>query len=171
MGRMWDDSLGELTPAELWGRLDGSTRRDAAEAMFDERSSRREADGAIADALRFRIVSVRKLPIERRVDYLLKAVRPDDNFASSLLMALHVQRRQPLLVTFLDALGIEHDGGVIDADDEFGPTDPDRIGSAVELLYAEHPDEQVEVYLATLIALDPDNWSGLADVLRARADG
>ena len=45
-------------------------------------------------------------------------MRPDDSLATSLLLALHLGRRQPLLSAFLDRMGIPHDEGMIDPDHE-----------------------------------------------------
>jgi len=157
-----------MTPSELWNRLDAPTRRSAVEAMFEDRAARREAEEAIAGAMRFRVVAVRKLPVEKRIDYLLRSVHPDDNLASSLLMSLHVQRRKPLLATFLDEMGISHEDGVIDDDEDFAPADTERIGRAVDRLYETSARDEADVYLATLVTLDPESWEGLADVLHAR---
>ena len=114
--------LRELTPARLWADLDPETREAAARTIYsdalDDDTSRLEADTAIATTLRFRPVAVRKLPTDKRVGYLLRAVRVDDSLASTLLLALHLGRRRAMLGTFLDQLGIEHET----VDRAVGPT-------------------------------------------------
>jgi hypothetical protein len=163
--------LRELTPARLWAGLDPETRELAARTVYsndlDDDNSRLEADTAIATTLRFRPVAVRKLPTDKRVSYLLRAVRVDDSLASTLLLALHLGRRRAMLGTFLDQLGIEHEEGVIQVDDFDAPT-TEQFTAAVEAVYEAFPADEAEVYFATLIALEPEAWEGLVEVLEAR---
>jgi len=162
-------SLDDLTPTTLWSELDVETRRAAANSLYrgdwDDPAGRREADNAIAAAIRFRGAAVRKLPLEKRVDYLLRAVRPDDSMARSLLLALHLDTRRGLLESFLDHLEIPQEGGMIDPDFELQPPTTERLAQAVEKLREDHPDEEVDVYLASLLAMEPETWIGLADLI------
>jgi len=160
--------IDDLSPSRLWGALDAETRALAARAMYGERETRREADAAVASALRFRPAAVSKLPVEQRVNYLLRAVHPDDGLAGSLLLALHLTYRRPLLAAFLDRLGIPHDDGLIDPDHDVEQIDPQTLTAAVEQLYTSFPAADVELYLTSLVAMDPDAWSGLLPALRER---
>jgi hypothetical protein len=164
-------TLRELTPARLWAELDQETRQLAARTIYsdalDDDTSRLEADTAIATTLRFRPVAVRKLPLDRRVGYLLRAVRVDDALASTMLLALHLGRRRPMLQAFLDRVGIEHEDGVIQVD-EFEVSDTEVLSAAVEAIYEAFPETDAEVYFATLIAMEPEAWEGLIEVLESR---
>ena len=163
--------LRELTPARLWAGLDPKTRELAARTVYsdalDDDTSRLEADTAIASTLRFRPVAVRKLPIDKRVGYLLGAVRVGDALASTLLLALHLGRRRAILAAFLDQLGIEHEDGVIQVDEFETPT-AEQFTAAVGAVYEAFPADEAEVYFATLIAMEPEAWEGLIDVLERR---
>ena len=163
--------LRQLTPARLWADLDAETKRLAVETVYDgsweDEASRLEADQAIAATLRYRAQAVRKLPAAKRVGYLLRAVRPDDSLAGTLLLALHLGRRGPMLVDFLDRLGIEHEGGAIRAE-RFERPRPERLDEAVSALYERFAAEEVDLYLAALIAMEPDTWSDLASILERR---
>ena len=166
-------TLRDLTPEKLtstgvWAAIDPQTRRLAAESLYEDATARREADGAIASALRFREAKVRQLPVQRRVDYLLRSVHPDDSLASSLLLALHLGHRRPLLGSFLTRLGIPHEDGIIDPDHQLDPPDADQLGEAVGRLYETFPGPEVELYLASLVALDPDSWSDLPPLMRGQ---
>ena len=81
------------TAERLWAELDADTRRLAARALYergwDDEASRAEADQAIAAALRARPLAVRRLPVGKRADYLVRVVRPDHSLATALLMACH----------------------------------------------------------------------------------
>jgi len=161
-----------LTPARLWRSLDPEERMLAARAFFahawGDPSARREGEMAIARALRFREEAVRKLPVDRRAGYLAKAVQPPDSLAGSLLLALHVEERRALLSAFLDALEIPHQGGMIADDHALQPPSPEALARATDALQTRFPAREVDVYLASLLALDPGSWDGLAEVLEAR---
>jgi len=172
MGLLERLPLGDLGAGHVWKELDADTRRLAAEALYrsgaSSESGRRHADVAIAARLNFREVAVRRLPVERRVQYLVARVRPDDTLASSLLLALHLDLRRPLLEAFLTLLEIPNDEGLIREDHELRPPERARLVSAAERLYLDHAAEEVDLYLASLVALDREIWSGLVPVLHAR---
>jgi len=161
--------LRELTPSRLWTELDPETRRLAAETIYEveDDSSRLEADMAIAAALRYRPQAVRKLPASKRVGYLLRAVRPDDSLAGSLLLALHLGHRAPMLGSFLDRLGIEHEDGAIRVE-KLEPPSAERLAAAVDGLYEQFPPADVDLYLSALIALDPHTWANLPATIERR---
>lgn len=161
-----------LSPARLWTHLDAPLRLLAARSLYahdwGNSPARREADLAVAQALRWRETAIRKLPLEKRADYLARAVRPGDSLASSLLTAFHLEQRQPLLAAFLDELGIPHQGGLIHEGHEMKAPSPEDLARAVAKLFAAHPRDEVETYLATLLALDAEVWGGLSKLLGER---
>jgi hypothetical protein len=166
----WDRlTLDRLSPSRLWSELDEATRRLAAHSIYRDPRGRLEADGAIAAALRYREVAVRRLPVEERVNHLLRRVRPLDALASSLLLHLHLEQRRPLLAAFLDELGIPHQDGVIDESFEPRPVEVERLARAADALYGRFPAGEVDVYLASLLALEPHVWGNVAQVVRQRA--
>ncbi len=143
-------------------------RRESGLAVYrdvDDRAYRRELNRAIAASIRFREATVARLPPEKRVEYLLRSVQPDDDLASTLLLALHVGRRTELLGVFLDGLGIPHDGGMIDPSHELSPPADETLVAVVDELRARFPAKQVALYLAALLAMDAGTWSGLRRLL------
>ena len=161
-------SLDKLTPARLWPALDEPVRRLAVEAMYgDDPELRGQADAALAEALRFRPAAVRKLPVDKRVDRFVRRVRPDNTLASTLLTTLHLAHRRTLLGVFLDALGIPHDDGLIPPDHDPEPVAADRLTAAVDTLRGRFDAADVDLYLATLLALDPDVWGGLRPLIES----
>lgn len=161
--------LAKLTPARLWSELDPATRTLAAESLYayawEDGSPRAEADRAIAATLRFREQAVRRLPLGKRAHYVAHAVRPGDALASSLLMALHLTHRRALLETFLNELAIPHKNGIIDDNHRLEPFPPERLAAAVRRLRAGFAAAEVELYLSSLLAMDPAAWGGLGGVL------
>jgi len=158
--------LEKLTPSRVWSELDPDSRALAARSLYspgEEKATREEANLAIASALRFRIQAVRKLPTEKRAHYLARAVRPDDSLASSLLTRLHLNHRTAMLGAFLDALEIPQEDGMIDESVELEPIDAAKLAAAASELRERFPGDEVEIYLATLVAMDPEIWQGLAE--------
>ncbi len=164
--------LDRLDPASLWTLLPAEVRALAARSLYssdrEDPTARKLADISIAAALRFREVAVRKLPLDRRVEYLVRAVRPDDSLGSSLLLALHMEHRRPLLAAFLDHLGIDHEDGAIRDGSHIAPQPEDRLSAAADRLLETFPAEEVEIYLASLLAMDPETWGALKAVLEKR---
>ena len=72
-----------------------------------------------------------------------------------------------ILAAFLDQLGIEHEDGVIRVDEFETPT-AEQFTAAVGAVYEAFPADEAEVYFATLIAMEPEAWEGLIDVLERR---
>jgi len=163
-------SLEGLSPARLWPLLDADTRLAAARSLYAHEwgsgTAKREADQAIAQRMRFREQAVRKLPVERRARYLSQGMQPAESLAQSLLLALHLEGRRPMLARFLGRLGIPNDDGLIDEDHAPEPPPPEALDAAVRTLRDEFPRDEVDVYLLTLLAMDPETWSGLTGVLR-----
>ena len=158
--------LEKLTPSRVWSELDARTKTLAAQSVYapgEDKTYREEANSAIASALRFRIQAVRKLPVDKRVQYLVRAVHPDDTLASSLLTRLHLGHRTEMLSAFLDALEIPQQDGVIDEAVDLEPLDADRLVTAAAGLREQFPTDEVEIYLATLVAMDPEIWQGLTE--------
>jgi len=157
-----------LTLAKIWTSLPSPVRSLAAKSFFahdpNDGASRLQAEVAIARAIKARDVFVRRLPEEKKVAYLATAVRPDEVLATSLLLALHLEHRRPMLAAFLDALGIAHENGLISDDAEVKPPDAARLDSAVKTLYEKFPAEEVTLYLKVLQAMDEEMWGGLAAV-------
>jgi hypothetical protein len=169
MSLLHDLPLNRLTPSRLWGAIDAETRRLAARCLYDpdrdDVGGRAEADAAIASALRFRAAAVRRLPVAKRVAYLIRAAQPDDSLATALLRALHLSQRSEMLGVFLDELGIPQQGGVIDTDEELDAPGGEELVAAVGALRGSYPAEEVDLYLAALLFMEPDFWSGLTAVV------
>lgn len=160
-----------LSPLRLWSALDAETRLAAARSLYahdwGESPTRREADLTIATVMRFRDAMVRQLPVDRRAAYLAKIGSPTENLASSLLLALHLEQRRPILGAFLDAIGVPHKDGLIAEDHEMKAPAAKVLKAAVAKIGAAFDAADVDLYLATLLALDPDTWGGLSELVGA----
>lgn len=161
--------LRTCTPSQLWASLDVDLRLLAARSFYahdwGENPARREADAAIMFGMRFRESAVRQLPVERRAQYLAKSIRPNDGLSGSLLLALHLETRRPMLSAFLDALGIPHVDGLIAEDHEPEPPSSAALEKAAAALRKAYPADDVDLYLATLFVLDRETWAGIDPAL------
>jgi hypothetical protein len=153
----------ETTATRLWKRLTREERLAAATSFW--RDPPQEMAGpalaAIVKARRMRPQAARALSDEARVTTLAAILDPGETLAASLLVALHLGTRRPLLSAFLDALALPHDDGVLkDEADGAPPPSVEAVGAAVASL-ATFPPHEVETYLNTLWLQDPERWAAL----------
>lgn len=153
-------------PAKLWKDLPPEVRVAAAEAFWRDDSSpdvqmqQVEATLAIANRLKFRPKSVIALPVERRAKALAQVGEVSDAVATRALIAYHFAHQRPLMGAFLDALGVAHDDGLIQAEKLDAPP-AERIRSAVAAVSQSFPAADVTRYLKTLAALDGETWANV----------
>ena len=86
---------------------------------------------------------------------------PGEGVAASLVVALHLDERRPLLASFLDSVGLPHKNGILE---EEGPPEPLAEAVArqgVQSLLKQFPPSQVWTYLNALWLQDPDRWQVL----------
>jgi hypothetical protein len=135
----------------------------AAEAFWrDEDGAEQQAEAIVtlARRLNFRTKSIQSLPVEKRARHLAQLIDVSDPLAGRALVAYHFANKRPLMVAFLDALGVAHENGLITAEETTRPEDA-RLRSAIDAVRAGFPAEDVDLYLQTLVALDPDTWTAL----------
>jgi hypothetical protein len=161
-----DNMTDEIAPSagRVWKRLPDDKRRQAADAFWREADGvdqQYEAMALIARQHKFRPVFVQRMPIDKRTRYLATLKDMPDVLAARLLVNYHLAHQRPMLRALLDALGIAHEDGLITTDPE-SPLDADRLRAAAESLDATFPQEDVTVYLLTLLSQDRETWKGLA---------
>jgi len=162
--------LSEFRPSRLWKKMPPERRIAAAELFWaDEQSTEQqiEAVAALAAHMKFRAKSVVALPIDKKAKYLATLPGVSDTVAARALVNYHLERQRPMMSAFLDSLGITHEDGLISAEVE-GPITGDRLQAGVAALEAAFTPGDVALYLATLLAQDPDTWGALADVPQAQ---
>ena len=158
-----------LTPAQLWKRMTGEQRLRAARALWNDADARAEhvqAAGVIAGQLKLRPKTVARLDNDKKARYLTNVANVSDELAAKLLVTYHLAEQRPMMSTFLDALGIAHDAGLI-KDDAASP-DPTLMAGAAAAIATSYPAEDVALYLSTLLWQDPATWSVLSDLPESR---
>lgn len=157
-------------PSQLWKQLPPEKKALAADAFWrDENGAAEQAEAiaAIAQRLKFRPKSVVALPIDRKARYLLSIAGISELLAARLLVAYHLHHQRPMMGSFLDAVGIRHEEGLID-DEDLQPPSAETLEAAAGTLRASYPDEDVTLYFSTLVWQDPDTWGELTKVLEGR---
>jgi hypothetical protein len=150
-------------PSQLWKQLSFDRKAQAAEAFWrDENAAMEQAEAvvSIAQRLKFRPKSAMALPIEKKARYLLSMPAVSEVVAARLLVVYHLEHQRGMMGSFLDALGIKHDNGLIE-EEGLEPPDPEKLKAAAATISKAYPPEDVALYLSTLLWQDPDTWGGL----------
>jgi len=158
-------------PSQLWKELSSDRKVLAAEAFWRDDNAgieRAEAITAIAQRIKFRPKSVVALPREKKARHLVSLGIVSELVAARLLVAYHLNHQRAMMASFLDALGIKHDQGLIEEED-VAPPSPERLREAAAAIAGQYPAEEVSLYLSTLVWQDPETWGPLADVPQTRA--
>lgn len=157
-------------PSQLWKQLSPERKTQAAEAFWrDENAAMEQAEAVatLAQRLKFRPKSAYALPVEKKVKYLIGLPALSEVVAARLLVAYHLEHQRPMMGSFLDALGIAHENGLI-SDEDIQPPDADRLKRAAAAIAKTYPPDDVALYLTTLQWQDPDTWGGLAETPETR---
>jgi hypothetical protein len=152
-------------PGKLWKRIPPERRLESCVSFWQEDEAveqQAEALMAIAGHFRFRTKSVRALPLEKKARYLASLPGVPDSVAGRVLVAYHLAHQRPMLAAFLDALGMPHDNGVLNAE-KLTPPPAELLKDAAAKLRAAFPAADVDLYFETLVGQDPDTWGGLAE--------
>lgn len=151
------------TPSKLWRRMTADQRLRAAAAFWsDEQTTDDQIQAVllIAQQRKFRPKSVLALSVERRARHLASIVNLPDALAARALVVYHLGDQREMMCTFLDALGLKHENGLIEDDD--AKPDVEKISPAVEAISAKYATDDVSLYLTTLVCQDPETWIELA---------
>ena len=105
------------------------------------------------------------MPVERRAVFAGMPV-VYEMLAARLLVAYHLAHQRPMMSSFLDALGVAHEEGII-ADEEMKPPSPDTLKKAAATLAASYPADDVALYLSTLVWQDFETWGALGELPEA----
>jgi hypothetical protein len=156
-----------LTPSRLWKQMSGPQRLASARAFWaDEEAIDDQIQAAllIAQQKKFRAKTVIALDLDRKAKHLASLASLPDSIAGRVLVVYHLSDQRALMSSFLEALGIEHENGLIKADDV--KPDEAKLVPAAAGLAREFPSDDVRLYLTTLLCQDPETWGGLGDIVK-----
>ncbi len=153
----------EPTASRIWRRLAREERRQAAVAFLREPVPELYASAlaAIVRARHVRPQVARAMSSEQQASALAGILDPGEPLAGSLLVALHLAERRPLLAAFLDSLGVPHESGVMKEEAEGQGLEAAAVERAARELVSSFPPEHVELYFGVLLLQDPERWAPL----------
>lgn len=155
-----------LKSHELIGFMSPAMANEILSYIFEsDKQGYRATMAAVAEAKRVRPVFLERQPrAERHASMVGALSKPNlDAAAGALIRAWLVQKQAPMLVDYLDALGIQHDKGVVE--DLPAAVDDTKLKAAVETLLAKYPHEAVAVYLNAFNDMNAAGWSNLKTLL------
>lgn len=121
----------------------------------------------VADARHVRPVFMERQPrVQRHTSMVATLSKPAMEMAASTLIRTWLLKgHKVLLIDFLDALGIEHEDGVVD--DLPVTMDEAKLKDAVDALLEKYPNEMVAVYLNAFNGMNETDWPVLQTMLEA----
>jgi hypothetical protein len=135
--------------------------REKAPAMFHN------SVAIAAASFKMRPVYLKAQPLEKRADVVRRALaRVTTNaIAEEMLAVYFLECRKPLLIEWLDTLGIKHEEGTL-ADD--APAEPDAavLRAAVEKFRSAGDDADRELLLQAFAAQSAIEWPALEALLK-----
>jgi hypothetical protein len=156
----------EPTAGRVWKHLSPADRLAAATHLFAEPAPEAVAGAfsAIVRARRMRPQAVRAMSPDAQARAIAVILDPGEPLAGSLLVALHLGERRPLLRAFLDAMQLPHEDGILKEEAEQSPAPSSGALRTALPALASFPKDHVAVYLNTLFLQDPERWAALEEV-------
>ncbi len=167
------EALDQDGPYAVWDLMTEDERRLAAKTLWRDadHEARTVLETTLAKELKFRPHALRKLPVEKLAARLVR-MAPDmpDTLLFQFLFYLHMGERRPLMVEFLDSVGVPHEDGVLNLPEDAESPAKDKVEKAGRDLLEAH-DHEALVYLSTLMVADKQLWEGLEPVLKEKEAG
>ncbi len=157
-----------MKPYTIFQKLDDATVNAFLDWMRNqERGVYRAALRELAALKKLRPQFVQQKPLEEQFAWLKKmlAWKPAETIADHLLQVWLVRKHELMLVTFLDTVGIPHNGhGVVE---EALPEtlEADKLQAAVNVLFDKFPAGAVSVYLQMFQNQTENGWAELQAII------
>ena len=120
----------------------------------------------LAEHRRLRPVFVQRKPRPDQAAWMLKnlRMRSEDKVAEHLLQVWLVKAQEEMIVRFLDAVGIDHDGeGMVEELPE--SLDTDKLKAATEMLFEKFDHDLVTLYLTVFQLQRDGGWPEITEIL------
>ena len=155
-----------LTAHEMFGFMSPALAGEILSYAFEaDKPLYRTALNSIAELRKVRPIFLERQPrTERHATMLTALTRPAmELIANNLIRNWLVKKQNPMLVQFLNALGIAHENGVVE---NLPPSmDDARLQAAVDGLLEKFPHEHVAIYLLAFNEMNEANWPNLKGML------
>jgi hypothetical protein len=157
-----------LTSHELYGFMSPKLALEILTYAFEsDKPLYRATLQAVAEARKVRPVFLERQPRTERHNQMLSTLaRPSlEMITGNLIRSWLVKKHRNMLIDFLNALGIQHNEGVVeDLPDSMAD---EKLRPAIDALLAKNPQEAVAVYLHAFNDMNEANWPNLKAMLEA----
>lgn len=154
---------------EIFQAMSGDHAASIFQYLRDEQREVYAASlGTLAGNRKLRPVFIQRKPVPSQVEWLVKNIklRGSETIAEQVIQLWLMKAQKPLLVDFLDGMGISHDGEGA-ADDIPDSLDKKKLGKTVTKLLADHDPAVVGIYLRAFQLQNPDGWPELTELIEA----
>lgn len=120
----------------------------------------------LAEHRRLRPVFIQKKPRADQAAWMLKnlRLRSEDTLATHLLQIWLVKTQEEMIVRFLDAAGIDHDGeGMVEELPE--TLEADKVKAATDMLFEKFDKDLVTLYLTVFQLQREGGWPEITEIL------
>ncbi|MCD6338131.1 MAG: hypothetical protein J7M29_01955 [Verrucomicrobia bacterium] len=151
---------------ELIGFMPQELANEIVQFLFaSDKPTYRAALAAVAEANRVRPVFLERKPrVQRHAEMLSALSRPRmEEAAATVLREWLLKAEKPMIIDFLDTLGISHEDGLVEEFPE--EVDEGKLQEAVDKLLAKYPPIKVSVYLNTMMATSGVGWKKLGELV------
>ena len=157
-----------MTAHELFGFMSPKLAAEIVEWTFQEdKPTYKAALQGVASAKKVRLVYLQRQPRPQRESAMIEAFgRPAlEQAAGALLRNWLTKQQTDMLKDFLDALGLEHEDGVLEDLPE--SVENEKLNDAINAILEKHSQEHVAVYLNAFNSMNETSWPNLDELLRS----
>ena len=155
----------------IW-ELMGDERRQAAARAFwenaEQKGAHRQVEQLLAQRLHARPVFVKRLPNEKKAAYVARDMGTMPYLWEAAMISYHFTAHRPMLVEFLNALGIPNENGHYESGESVQPPSREAVEQAVKMLLDNYDRTDVLVYLGAVVIQDPVFWANLQPVVEQK---
>ena len=163
-----------FTPApvkayELYQKADPVLIADLLESLRkEEKELYQQVVAGLAVDRKLRPQFVMKKTPADQIAWLHKTLklRTSDSVGEHLFQGYFMTQQKPMLATFCDAMGIEHDNGTVEGALPETLAE-DKLQNAVSALLANHNDKMATLYLRVFNMQTKDGWPNLSRILES----
>ena len=155
-----------LTSHELFGFMSPALANEIIAFTHEsDKPTYKATLAAVAQARHVRPVFLERQPRpQQHAEVIAALARPAlETAAGGLLRIWLVKKQKPMLVDFLNALGVKNEDGVVD--DLPATMDDEKLKPAIETLLGKYPHEAVAVYLNAFNDMNEASWTNLKTLL------
>lgn len=152
----------------IWELMGDERRLAAAKAFWDnaeQKGAHRQVEQLLAQRLHARPVFVKRLPNEKKAAYVARDMATAPYLWEAAMISYHFSKHRPMLVDFLNALGIANDNGHYENEANTTPPTAEKLEEAVQAILAKYDRTDVLVYLGVVALQDPVFWANLQPIV------